>query len=85
MGVTSSSLRTSVADSMGEGQNMVALRAAEADDLRWAHATLLEAGLACTLDRRPRLAAQTEAIAAARAAITGAVARQGLDFDPASA
>ena len=61
------------------------LRAAEADELRWAHATLLEAGLACTLDRRPRLAAQTEAIAAARAAITGAVARQGLDFDPASA
>ena len=31
MGVTSSSLKTSVADSMGEGQNMVALRAAEAD------------------------------------------------------
>ena len=38
------------------------LQADEAAALHQAHATLLEAGLACTLDRRPRLTAETEAI-----------------------
>ncbi len=42
--------------------------------LHEAHAALLEAGLACTLDRRPRLTAPTPAIAQARTAI-GDVAR----------
>ena len=59
------------------------LHAGEAEQLRRAHASLLEAGLACTLDRRPRLVAPTDAIEQARAAIGQAVARQGLDFDPA--
>jgi len=55
---------------------------ADAAALQQAHATLLEAGLACTLDRRPRLAAETAAIAQARAAIDGAVRAHGLRFDP---
>jgi len=59
------------------------LQADEARALRQAHAALLEAGLACTLDRRPRLTAETDAIAAARSAIDRAVARRGLHFDPA--
>jgi glutamate-ammonia-ligase adenylyltransferase len=46
--------------------------------LREAHAVLLEAGLRCTLDRRPRLVAESEAIARARAAIRGAREAQGL-------
>ena len=58
------------------------LQAGEAGELHAAHATLLEAGLACTLDRRPRLAARTEAIASASARITSAVAQRGLAFDP---
>jgi len=51
------------------------LTAAAAESLHQAHAALLEAGLACTLDRRPRLTAPTPAIAQARAAI-GDVARE---------
>jgi glutamate-ammonia-ligase adenylyltransferase len=57
----------------------------EADALHDAHAVLLEAGLACTLDRRPRLTAETDAIASARAAIARAIRRAGLEFDPPSA
>ena len=58
------------------------LQADEAAALHQAHATLLEAGLACTLDRRPRLTAETAAIEQARTAIGQAVARQGLEFEP---
>ncbi|MFL6593116.1 MAG: bifunctional [glutamate--ammonia ligase]-adenylyl-L-tyrosine phosphorylase/[glutamate--ammonia-ligase] adenylyltransferase, partial [Luteimonas sp.] len=48
--------------------------------LHAAHAALLDAGLRCTLDRRPRITTETEAIAAARAAIRAACARHGLAF-----
>ena len=41
--------------------------AATCDALIAAHAALLEAGLRCTLDRRPRITAETDAIAEARA------------------
>ncbi|WP_295969036.1 bifunctional [glutamate--ammonia ligase]-adenylyl-L-tyrosine phosphorylase/[glutamate--ammonia-ligase] adenylyltransferase [uncultured Xanthomonas sp.] len=51
-----------------------------ATDLHAAHATLVEAGLACTLDRRPRLTAPTAEIAAARAAIRAAAAALELVF-----
>lgn len=51
-----------------------------AASLHAAHATLVEAGLACTLDRRPRLTAPTAEIAAARAAIRGAAAALDLVF-----
>jgi len=58
----------------------------EREPLHEAHAALLAAGLACTLDRRPRLTVQTPAIAAACAAIRAACIAHGLDFDaPASA
>jgi len=50
-----------------------------------AHATLVEAGLGCTLDRRPRLLAEDAAVAAARAAIARAVQGHGLDFEPPQA
>ncbi len=52
------------------------LDAASADALLAAHRVLLREGLACTLDRRPRLVAETEEIARARAAIVAAV-REG--------
>ena len=55
----------------------------ERERLHAAHAALLDAGLACTLDRRPRLTAPTPAIAAARAAIAAACVGHGLDFDAA--
>jgi len=45
-----------------------------------AHAALLDAGLRCTLDRRPRITAETEAIAEARAAIRAATQAAGLLF-----
>ncbi|WP_363798828.1 bifunctional [glutamate--ammonia ligase]-adenylyl-L-tyrosine phosphorylase/[glutamate--ammonia-ligase] adenylyltransferase [Lysobacter firmicutimachus] len=51
---------------------------AQAQALAAAHAVLLAAGLECTLDRRPRRVAQTEAIRAARAAIDAAMREQGL-------
>lgn len=54
----------------------------DAQALGAAHASLVEAGLGCTLDRRPRLLAGDAPVAAARAAITGAVRGHGLDFDP---
>ena len=45
-----------------------------------AHAALLDAGLRCTLDRRQRIAAETEVITSARTAIRGACQAHGLDF-----
>ena len=45
-----------------------------------AHAALLDAGLRCTLDRRPRLGEETVAITQARAAIRAALADVGLSF-----
>ena len=45
-----------------------------------AHATLLDAGLRCTLDRRPRITPETDAIAGARAAVRAACAVFGLGF-----
>ena len=48
-----------------------------------AHADLLDAGLRCTLDRRPRRAPNDARIAQARAAIRAAVRAQGLDFGAA--
>ncbi len=46
-----------------------------------AHATLLREGLACTLDRRPRIVVENDAVAAARS-VVGKVSRGcGLDFD----
>ncbi|MCL7714915.1 bifunctional [glutamate--ammonia ligase]-adenylyl-L-tyrosine phosphorylase/[glutamate--ammonia-ligase] adenylyltransferase [Stenotrophomonas mori] len=50
--------------------------------LHAAHATLLGVGLSCTLDRRPRIAAPTEAIEAACAAISAAASARGLPFEP---
>lgn len=55
-----------------------AFDAASCAALRAAHAVLLEAGLRCTLDRRPRLVPASDAIAGARAAIGAARASQGL-------
>jgi glutamate-ammonia-ligase adenylyltransferase len=57
-----------------------ALHAAACADLRVAHASLLDAGLHCTLDRRPRIVVETAAIAAARAAIRAATHSVGLMF-----
>lgn len=51
----------------------------DARTLRDAHAILLEAGLRCTLDRRPRLVAETPDITRARAAIRAAFHAHGLD------
>ncbi len=45
-----------------------------------AHATLLDVGLGCTLDRRPRMAVPTAEIQAACAAITAAAVGKGLVF-----
>ena len=60
------------------------LPAATAQALHAAHATLLDVGLSCTLDRRPRIAAPTAELETARAAITAATTAKGLPFDPAS-
>lgn len=51
-----------------------------AQALHGAHATLLDVGLACTLDRRPRLAPTTPAIEDACAAITAACRAAELPF-----
>ncbi|HEX2596309.1 MAG TPA: DUF294 nucleotidyltransferase-like domain-containing protein, partial [Luteimonas sp.] len=48
--------------------------------LQAAHATLLDVGLRCTLDRRPRIAPETDAIAEARAAVRAACSASGLAF-----
>jgi [glutamine synthetase] adenylyltransferase / [glutamine synthetase]-adenylyl-L-tyrosine phosphorylase len=46
-----------------------------------AHASLLDAGMRCTLDRRPRRVPSDAPIEAARTAIREAVSAQGLRFD----
>jgi glutamate-ammonia-ligase adenylyltransferase len=51
--------------------------------LRDAHAVLVDAGLRCTLDRRSRLAEETDEIAVARRAISDAVRMRGLAFGKA--
>jgi glutamate-ammonia-ligase adenylyltransferase len=48
--------------------------------LRHAHALLLDAGLRCTLDRRPRIVAPDADIVAACATITSACRDNGLVF-----
>ncbi len=56
------------------------LSAESAAALHQAHATLVEAGLSCTLDRRPRLIAPTPAIQQARHSIFTTAHAQGLAF-----
>ncbi|NIK40331.1 glutamate-ammonia-ligase adenylyltransferase [Xanthomonas arboricola] len=56
------------------------LPAESAAALHQAHATLVEAGLSCTLDRRPRLIAPTPAIQQARHSIFTTAHAQGLAF-----
>ncbi len=51
--------------------------------LHAAHAALLDVGLACTLDRRPRLAAPTPALEDARVIISAACDAAGLPFQAA--
>ncbi|MEO5629455.1 MAG: bifunctional [glutamate--ammonia ligase]-adenylyl-L-tyrosine phosphorylase/[glutamate--ammonia-ligase] adenylyltransferase, partial [Thermomonas sp.] len=50
-------------------------------DLLTAHATLLDAGLRCTLDRRPRRVPRQPQVDDARRAVMTAVNAQGLRFD----
>ncbi|GAB3047338.1 bifunctional [glutamate--ammonia ligase]-adenylyl-L-tyrosine phosphorylase/[glutamate--ammonia-ligase] adenylyltransferase [Stenotrophomonas tumulicola] len=57
------------------------LPAGRAQALHAAHATLLDLGLACTLDRRPRMAVGSDALDTARAVISEACADAGLAFD----
>lgn len=57
----------------------------QAQALSAAHAVLLERGLACTLDRRPRRVPVDDAIARAREAITAAARQHGLEFDAVTA
>jgi glutamate-ammonia-ligase adenylyltransferase len=47
-----------------------------------AHSVFLAEGLACTLDRRPRLVAASEAVVSSRSAVDAAVRSHGLSFDP---
>ena len=54
---------------------------AKAVALHAAHATLLDLGLACTLDRRPRMATASDALDAARETITEVCSAAGLPFD----
>ena len=58
------------------------LPADTAKALHAAHAELVDVGLACTLDRRPRLATPTPALEAACAAIRSATVARGLPFEP---
>ena len=53
------------------------------EGLHEAHAALLDVGLACTLDRRPRLAATTPALEQACARISAACEAAGLPFQVA--
>ena len=46
-----------------------------------AHATLLDVGLRCTLDRRARITPQSKGIAVARAAIRAAARGKSIAFD----
>lgn len=49
--------------------------------LTQAHSVFLAEGLACTLDRRPRLVPESAAIATARAAVRNVLAAHDLDFN----
>ncbi|GAB1406212.1 bifunctional [glutamate--ammonia ligase]-adenylyl-L-tyrosine phosphorylase/[glutamate--ammonia-ligase] adenylyltransferase [Thermomonas brevis] len=60
------------------------LDAAMHTGLQAAHARMLDAGLRCTLDRRPRQVPHDADIEQAREAVRGAVASFGLDFDGAA-
>ena len=53
-----------------------------APSLMQAHSTFVSEGLACTLDRRPRLVAESEAVASSRSVVDAALRAQGLGFDP---
>lgn len=57
------------------------LAAADARALVDAHATLVAAGLECTLDRRARVVPESAGLAGARATITAALAAQGMAAD----
>lgn len=57
------------------------LSADDAEALIQSHVALLEAGLACTLDRRPRLAQETLGIASAREQVSRVCKSVGLDFE----
>ena len=52
-----------------------------APSLMQVHSSFVSEGLACTLDRRPRLVAESEAVASSRAVVDAAVRAQGLEFD----
>jgi len=52
-----------------------------ARSLAQAHSTFVSEGLACTLDRRPRLVAESQAVASSRSVVDAAVRAQGLGFD----
>ncbi|KAF1712015.1 bifunctional [glutamate--ammonia ligase]-adenylyl-L-tyrosine phosphorylase/[glutamate--ammonia-ligase] adenylyltransferase [Pseudoxanthomonas kalamensis DSM 18571] len=58
------------------------LETATAEALRQAHATLLAAGLACTLDRRKRIVARDDRIDAACAQVRAATRAFGLQVEP---
>ncbi|PPT58939.1 bifunctional [glutamate--ammonia ligase]-adenylyl-L-tyrosine phosphorylase/[glutamate--ammonia-ligase] adenylyltransferase [Xanthomonas arboricola] len=64
-------------DALVQAQWLPAERAAP---LHQAHAALVEAGLSCTLDRRPRLIPPTPAIEQARHSIFTTAHAQGLEF-----
>ncbi|PRH81462.1 bifunctional [glutamate--ammonia ligase]-adenylyl-L-tyrosine phosphorylase/[glutamate--ammonia-ligase] adenylyltransferase [Arenimonas caeni] len=56
------------------------LPAGQLQPLLDAHALMLDLGLDCTLDQRPRIVPPDEALDAARATIRGACSAHGLDF-----
>ena len=58
-----------------------ALSAVEASALDAVHATFVADGLACTLDRRPRLVVENAALATARAVVMRTTLAHGLPFD----
>ncbi|MET0808489.1 MAG: bifunctional [glutamate--ammonia ligase]-adenylyl-L-tyrosine phosphorylase/[glutamate--ammonia-ligase] adenylyltransferase [Pseudoxanthomonas sp.] len=55
---------------------------AQAASLRRVHAWFVAQGLICTLDRRQRLLAESEALVEARAVVEEAVRAHGLSFEP---
>lgn len=59
-----------------------ALSSQEADALEAVHATFVAEGLACTLDRRPRLVVESAGLATARAVVMRTTTAHGLAFDP---
>ncbi|MGE7138791.1 bifunctional [glutamate--ammonia ligase]-adenylyl-L-tyrosine phosphorylase/[glutamate--ammonia-ligase] adenylyltransferase [Luteibacter sp. NPDC031894] len=58
------------------------LTQAQADTLHVAHADLLQAGLACTLDLRPRIATRTAALEALCVGVEEVARELGFDFGP---